>query len=59
MFITTRLRVLILIVDLGDKDSQDKKMGGSVAINCQWYNIAAHKGPGNPTCNGVPSENRC
>ncbi|KAH7095928.1 hypothetical protein FB567DRAFT_587217 [Paraphoma chrysanthemicola] len=44
-----------------DKGTEEKKMGGSVAINCQWYNIAAFKGPGNPTCNGIPTdnENKC
>jgi hypothetical protein len=49
----------MLIEVTGDKDTEEKKMGGSVAINCQWYNIAAIKGPGNPTCNGIPSETRC
>jgi hypothetical protein len=49
----------MLIEVTGDKDTEEKKMGGSVAINCQWYNIAAFKGPGNPTCNGIPSETRC
>jgi hypothetical protein len=48
----------MLIEVTGDKDTEEKKMGGSVAINCQWYNIAAFKGPGNPTCNGIPSETR-
>ena len=38
----------------GDKDTEDKKMGGEATINCQYYNIAAIQGPGGntncPTC---------
>jgi len=49
----------MLIRTTGDKGTSEKKMGGSVAINCQWFNIAAVKGPGNPTCQGIPSEERC
>ncbi|KAF1846475.1 uncharacterized protein K460DRAFT_356147 [Cucurbitaria berberidis CBS 394.84] len=53
-------KALDAIINNCDKDTEEKKMGGSVAINCQWFNIAAFKGPTRwPTCNGIPSEERC
>jgi len=45
----------MLICGVGDKDTEDKKMGGEATIDCQYYNIAAIQGPGNincPTCGG-------
>ena len=36
----------MLICGVGDKDTEDKKMGGEATINCQYYNIAAIQGPG-------------
>ena len=40
----------MLICGVGDKDTEDKKMGGEATIDCQYYNIAAIQGPGNTNC---------
>ncbi|KAF1828489.1 hypothetical protein BDW02DRAFT_615419 [Decorospora gaudefroyi] len=42
---TIRIYAYVEDTYVGDKDSEDRKMGGSAAINCQWFNIAAIKGP--------------
>jgi hypothetical protein len=43
-FVPLRDQRVVLIVRLGDKDTEQRKIRGSAMINCQWFNITARKG---------------